>query len=51
MISHVDLHVLVDRDMHIDNAHKISSAIEEAIKREVPEVTDVVVHMEPKEGA
>ncbi|MBM3246789.1 MAG: cation transporter [Candidatus Omnitrophica bacterium] len=46
---HVDLHVQVNPDMHIDNAHKISSAIEEAIKSRIPCVTDVVVHMEPKE--
>lgn len=46
---HVDLHVQVKPDMHIDNAHKISYAIEEAIKKDIPEVTDVVVHIEPKE--
>jgi cation diffusion facilitator family transporter len=46
---HVDLHVQVSPDMHVDNAHKISYAIEEAIKKEIPEVTDVVVHIEPKE--
>ncbi len=46
---HVDLHVQVDPDMHIDNAHRISYAIEETIKNGIPEITDVVVHMEPKE--
>ncbi len=46
---HVDLHVQVNADMHIDNAHRISYAIEEAIKKGIPEVTDVVVHMEPRE--
>lgn len=45
---YVDLHVQVNADMHIADAHKISCAIEEAIKRGIPEVTDVVVHMEPK---
>jgi len=44
---HVDLHVQVNPDMHMDQAHKISYAIEEALKKEVPEITDVVVHMEP----
>lgn len=44
---HIDLHVQVDRDMHIDNAHKISFAIEKALKDSIPEVTDVVVHLEP----
>jgi cation diffusion facilitator family transporter len=46
---YVDLHVQVNPDMHIDEAHKISYTIEEAIKKAIPEVTDVVVHMEPKE--
>lgn len=45
---YVDLHVEVNPDMHVDNAHKISYLIEEAIKKGIPEVTDVVVHMEPK---
>ena len=45
----VDLHVQVNPDMHIDRAHDLSDAIEEAIKREIPQGTDVVVHMEPKE--
>jgi len=46
---YIDLHVQVKPDMHMDKAHKISYAIEEAIKKNIPEVTDVVVHMEPKE--
>ena len=46
---HIDLHVQVNPDMHVDNAHKISYAIEEGIKKALPEVTDVIVHIEPKE--
>ncbi len=45
---HIDLHVQVNADMHINQAHKISYAIEQAIKKGIPEITDVVVHMEPK---
>lgn len=44
---YVDLHVLVRNDMHIDKAHELSYQIEDAIKREISGVTDVVVHMEP----
>ncbi len=44
---YIDLHVQVNPGMHIDKAHKISYMIEEAIKKNIPEVTDVVVHMEP----
>jgi cation diffusion facilitator family transporter len=45
----VDLHVQVSPTMHMQEAHNISYAIEEALKKGIPEVTDVVVHMEPKE--
>jgi cation diffusion facilitator family transporter len=44
---YVDLHVQVSPDMHMDHAHKISYTIEDEIKKGIPEVTDVVVHMEP----
>ncbi|MBM3249626.1 MAG: cation transporter [Candidatus Omnitrophica bacterium] len=47
----LDLHVQVHPDMHVDNAHRISYAIEDAIKKSVPGVTDVVVHIEPLGGA
>ncbi|MFA5310758.1 MAG: cation diffusion facilitator family transporter [Candidatus Omnitrophota bacterium] len=46
---YIDLHVQVDSNMHIDSAHKISYAIEDAIKKSLPQVVDIVVHMEPKE--
>jgi cation diffusion facilitator family transporter len=46
---YLDMHCQVHPDMHVDNAHKVSDAIEEAIKKEIPQVTDVVVHIEPKE--
>ena len=46
---YLDLHVQVNADMHVDDAHKISNAIEDAIKKGIPGITDVVVHIEPKE--
>lgn len=46
---YIDLHVQVDADMHVDQAHKISYVIEGAIKQGLPDVSDVVVHIEPKE--
>jgi cation diffusion facilitator family transporter len=48
---YVDLHVQVNPGMHMDKAHQISYLIEEAIKKNIPEVTDVVVHMEPAKKA
>jgi len=45
----IDLHVQVDPDMHIDHAHKICYEVEEAIKKKIPEASDVLVHIEPKD--
>ncbi len=46
---YVDLHVQVDPNMHINQAHRISYEIEEKISKELPQVSDVVVHLEPTE--
>ncbi|MFH1888812.1 MAG: cation diffusion facilitator family transporter [Candidatus Omnitrophota bacterium] len=46
---YIDLHVQVNPGMHIDKAHKISYHIEDTIKKNIPEISDVVVHMEPAE--
>ena len=46
---HVDMHVQVSPDMHVDDAHKVSYSIEDALKKNMPQITDVVVHIEPKE--
>ena len=47
---HVDMHVQVSPHMHIDDAHKISDTIETVLKKKIPGITDVVVHMEPLES-
>lgn len=47
---YVDLHVQVSPAMHVDKAHRISYEIEGTIKASIPEVTDVVVHIEPQEN-
>jgi len=47
---YMDLHVQVRPDMHIDDAHQICYRIENTIKSSIPGITDVVVHMEPKES-
>ncbi|MBM4279071.1 MAG: cation transporter [Deltaproteobacteria bacterium] len=47
---HIDLHILVDREMDVHRAHHLSYAIENKIKKIFRGVTDVVVHMEPMEA-
>jgi cation diffusion facilitator family transporter len=47
---YIDLHVQVNPDMHMDDAHQISYRIEDTIKSQIPGITDVVVHMEPRDN-
>ncbi|MCC6109918.1 MAG: cation diffusion facilitator family transporter [Denitrobacterium sp.] len=44
---HMDLHVLVDPEMTIRDAHAVGDRVEAAIRKEFPQVADVVVHLEP----
>ena len=44
---YIDLHVQVSPHMHVDNAHVVCFEIEEALKKSIAGVTDIVVHIEP----
>ncbi|MCG3175627.1 MAG: putative cation efflux system protein [Candidatus Omnitrophica bacterium] len=44
---YVDLHVLVDADMNVLEAHKVANRIERDIRAGIAGVVDVVVHIEP----
>jgi len=43
----VDLHVIVDKDMHVSDAHKLADAIEAKLKEKYNGITDVTIHIEP----
>ena len=43
----VDMHVMVDGGMSVKNGHAVASAVEKALRDKGPEVTDVLVHIEP----
>lgn len=45
--AYVDLHVLVDNQMSVLESHRVATLIENNIKKEIPGVRDVVVHIEP----
>jgi len=47
--THVELHVEVDPAMPVGDAHAIASEVRRAIRRDVPGVTHVLVHVEPHE--
>ena len=44
---YVDLHILVDPVMSVADSHRLANTIEHDIKKEIPGVQDVVVHIEP----
>jgi cation diffusion facilitator family transporter len=44
---HVDLHVTVNTSMHVDAAHELSHRISDTLKKKIPGITDVIVHIEP----
>lgn len=44
---YLDLHVLVDSRLSTEKAHDIADTIEKVIKKEFPNVVDIIVHIEP----
>ena len=45
-----DLHVMVDPEMSVREGHALSHRVRRAIQEAMPEVKDVVVHLEPYNG-
>lgn len=46
----LDLHVEVDRALTVEDAHDIADRVEEKLKKKIPAIKDVVVHIEPGES-
>ena len=44
----VSLHCGFDRDVPVIEAHRLSSRIEEVLKKEIPEIEHVLIHTEPE---
>jgi len=42
-----DLHVMVDREINLSSAHKISEIIEQKIQDGIPEIEHATIHLEP----
>ena len=47
LVYYVDIHVQADPSMSLHDAHELSGAVKSAIRRRVPGVAGVLVHMEP----
>lgn len=45
--AHVDIDIEVDPHLSVEKAHEISQQVRLEIQKEVPEVQDVIVHIEP----
>jgi cation diffusion facilitator family transporter len=45
----VDLHVEVDPDISVQEGHRLAHEVKDKIQRELPQVRDVMVHVEPYE--
>jgi len=46
-----DVHVLVDPFVSVSEGHAISVLVEQRLKREIDEMTDVTVHIDPEDDA
>lgn len=44
---YVDLHLQADGALPLHQAHALSHRVEEALRRALPEITDVTIHVEP----
>jgi len=42
-----NLHVMVEREINLSSAHKISEIIEEKIQEQIPEIEHATIHLEP----
>jgi len=47
MEFYVDLHVLVRGDISVRDGHTIAHEVKDAVREMMPQVADVLVHIEP----
>lgn len=43
----IDMHVLVDKNISVEEGHKISEEVKKNLFKKTPELLDVIVHLEP----
>lgn len=49
LVYYADMHVQADASMSLHDAHELSGAVKSAVRRKVPRVAGVLIHMEPYE--
>ncbi|MDF2426199.1 MAG: cation-efflux pump [Nitrosopumilus sp.] len=45
--TYSNLHVMVDREINLETAHKISEIVEQKIQEQIPDITHATIHLEP----
>jgi cation diffusion facilitator family transporter len=45
--TYSNLHVMVDREINLSSAHKISEIIEQKIQEQIPDIIHATIHLEP----
>jgi len=43
----LDLHVWMDRDMRLDEAHRLSHVVKDRLMARFPQIKDAIIHLEP----
>jgi cation diffusion facilitator family transporter len=46
---YIDLHITVDPSFSIEEAHNIGDEVESTLKKSIPGITEVLIHIEPDE--
>ena len=49
MKYHVDLHATVDANLSVKEGHNIAHNLKDRLKKEIPELADILIHIEPNE--
>ncbi|MSO51461.1 MAG: hypothetical protein CK533_05620 [Acidobacterium sp.] len=43
----LDLHLWMDRDMRLDQAHRLSHVVKDRLMARFPQIKDAIIHIEP----
>jgi len=49
MKFHIDLHIIVDSQISVKEGHEISHKLKSNLEKELPEISNVLIHIEPNE--
>lgn len=49
MTYHVDLHAIVDADISVKEGHHLSHVLKDTLRLEIPELGEILIHIEPNE--